>query len=311
MTSQGEVALLLVGVMAILAALSATGQSLRARVPEGRRVHGVEAFNARVRGWWVMAILFALALLLGRAGVVLLFAFASFAALREVATYTTKAREDHAALALSFFVILPLQFLFVGMGWAGLFTLFIPVYVFLVLPVLAALHGRADRFLARVAETQWALMICVFCLSHVPALLTLGPTGQGDGGALLVAFLILTVQGAELVETALGRRLGRHPLAPGLSRRTWEGAGAGVLGAALIGAALAWLTPFGLIGAAGLAAASAAMGLGGTLALSAIKRERGIRDWSHLVPGQGGVLDQMGSVLFAAPLFYHLADWGW
>ncbi len=319
MTSAGEIALLALAVLAVLVALTAAGEALRARVPPGRRVHGVEVFAARVRGWWIMAVLFALSLLLGRLGVVLLFAFASFAALREVATYTAKAREDHLVLAAAFFVVLPLQYLFVGLGLQGLFAVFIPVYVFLLLPVLAALRGRAERFLARVAETQWALMTCVYCLSHVPALLTLGaPNGRdggaeggAEGGVLLVAFLVLSVQGAEVIEVALGRRIGRRPLAAALSRRTWEGAAGGVLGAALIGALLSWLTPFGLWGAAGLAAAVAAMGLGGTLALSAIKRERGIRDWSHLMPGHGGFLDQMGGVVFAAPLFYQLAAWGW
>ena len=103
----------------------------------------------------------------------LLFAFAAFAALREFATYTAKAREDHAMLALAFFVILPLQFLWVAIGARGLFTVFIPVHVFLLLPLLAALRGSPHRFLARVAETQWALMVCVYCASHVPALMTL------------------------------------------------------------------------------------------------------------------------------------------
>ena len=305
-----DFALLALAVAGFLFVLTLTAEILRARVPPGRRVPGVEAFAARVRGWWTMAALLALALLLGRAGVVLLFAVASFAALREVATYTTKAREDHTTLALAFFAVLPLQFLFVGLGLPGLFTIFIPVYVFLGLSVLSALRGSPARFLARVAETQWALVICVYGASHVPALMTLDLPGP-DGGTLLIAFLILSVQGGEMAEGLVGRRMRSRPIAAALSPRNWHGAAGGVASAALIGAALAWLTPFGVLGAALMAGAAAAAGLAGTLVLVAIKRERGVRDWSHLIPGQGGLLDQMGGVFFAAPLFYHLTHFGW
>jgi phosphatidate cytidylyltransferase len=305
-----DFALLALAVAALLLALTLTAEALRARIPPGRRVPGVEAFAARVRSWWAMAILLALALLLGRTGVVLLFALAAFAALREVATYTSKTREDHTALALAFFAVLPLQFLFVGLGWPGVFTIFIPVYVFLGLSVLSALRGSPARFLARVAETQWALMICVYGASHIPALMTLDLPGP-DGGTLLIAFLILVVQGGEVAEGIVGRRYRSRPIAPALSPRNWHGAAAGVVAAALIGALLSWLAPFGIVGAALMAAVAATGGLAGTLVLAAIKRERGVRDWSHLIPGQGGILDQFGGVFFTAPVFYHLAQFGW
>jgi phosphatidate cytidylyltransferase len=316
MSQAGHAALLALGVAATLVLLTALGQALRARVPPGRTVPGVEAFNARVQSWWVMSILLALALLLGRAGVALLFALASFASLREFATLTAKSREDHGALLVAFFVVLPLQFLWVALGAEGLFTVFVPVHAFLLLPLLSALMGRPDRFLARVAETQWALMVCVYCMSHVPALLTLDLAEPGEGApdgtlVLLIPFLVIAVQGGEIGAAVAERRLGRRPIAPDLSPRTWEGAGAGTLAAAGLGLGLAALTPFGPGGAALMAAVAAAAGLGGTLVLAAIKRERGVRDWSHLIPGQGDILDQTGGVLFAAPLFYHLAAWGW
>jgi phosphatidate cytidylyltransferase len=310
-STAGEIALLGIAVAGILLALTLTSEALRARAPQERPLPGVDSFAARVRGWWAMAVLFALALLLGRAGVVLVFALTAFAALRQVATYTAKAREDHTALALAFFAVLPLQFLFVGLGYPGVFTIFIPVYVFAGLSVLSALRGSPARFLARVAETQWALMICVYGASHVPALMTLDLRGAPSGGVLLIPFLIMAVQGGEVAETVAGRRFDGRPIAPALSPRSWRGAGAGVGVAGLIGAVLAWLTPFGLLGAALMAAIASAAGLAGTLVLAAIKRERGVKDWSHVIPGQGGVLDQLGGVFFAAPLFYHLTHYGW
>lgn len=307
MTTTAEIALLALGTFAVLTALTLAAEALRARLPPGRRAPGLETFAARLRSWWAMAILLVLALLAGRTGVVLLFALMAFAALREFATYTAKAREDHLALALAFFLALPLQFLFVGLGLPGVFTIFVPVYVFAGLSVLAALRGSPARFLPRVAETQWALMICVYGGSHVPALMTLDLAD----GALLIPFLVLAVQGSEIAEAVAGRRLRGRRIAPELSPRTWRGAGAGVLAAALTGALLSWLTPFGLLGAALMAGIAGAAGLAGTLVLAAIKRERGVRDWSHLIPGQGGVLDQWGGVFFAAPLVYHLTHYGW
>ena len=307
MTTAGEIALLALGTFAVLTALSFLVEGLRAQVTVGRRVRGIETFAGRVRSWWAMAILLGLALLLGRVGVVILFALAAFAALREFATYTAKAREDHMALALAFFAALPLQFLFVGLGLPGVFTIFVPVYVFAGLSVLAALRGSPQRYLTRVAETQWALMICVYGGSHVPALMVL----DLPDAALLIPFLVLAVQAGEIAEGALGRRVRGRAIAPELSPRTWRGAGAGVGAAAVVGLALSWLTPFGVVGAMVMAALAAAAGLAGTLVLAAIKRERGVRDWSHLIPGQGGVLDQWGGVFFAAPVFWHLSHFGW
>lgn len=310
MTSQTTLDILLVtlAVMGLLTALTVLGEILRARLPWGQTDPAVETFMTRVHSWWGMVILLALAALSGQVGLVLLFAFASFAALREFLTYATKRRADHLALALGAFVILPLQYLFVGLGWTGLFTVFIPVYAFLLLPVISALRGDPDRFLVRVAETQWGLMICVFCISHVPALLTLDlPAGTSDRAVLLIVFLVIVVQTGDLMDYFAGRRFGRRKIAPGLSPKTAEGVATGILAGALVGAALSWITPFGVAGAAAMAVLACVAGMFGNLVFAAIKRDKGVRDWSHLIPGQGGFLDQLDSVIFAAPVFYHVA----
>jgi phosphatidate cytidylyltransferase len=297
---------LFTGVVAILAAMTVIGEALRGRQAPGQTNPVVETFVTRVHSWWAMVILFTLATLLGDVALLLLFAFASFAALREFLTYTYKRQADHLSLALAFFVILPLQYLFVGLGWTGLFTVFIPVYAFLLLPIVSALRGDPNRFLARVAETQWGLMICVYCISHVPALLgTDGGTGTGRT-VLLIAFFVLVVQLGDLLEYFAGRRIGRHRIAPGLSPKTLEGMACGVVAAAAIGAGLSWVTPFGPLGAAALAALASVAGMFGNLVFAAIKRDKGVKDWSHLIPGQGGFLDQLDSVIFAAPVFYHV-----
>ena len=299
-----NIALLALGVCAILAGLTILGEILRARQPADRANPVLDTYQTRVESWWVIVILLSLALLAGRTGAVLLALFASFAALREFLTLTVKARADHLSLALAFFVVLPVQYVFIWLGWTGAFTVFIPVYAFLLLPVVSALRGQPERFLVRVAETQWALMICVYCLSHVAALLTLG--SDDDSAVLLIAFLFLTVQFGDLLDYFFGRRIGRRRIAPGLSPKTWEGVASGIGSAALIGTALHWITPFGLAGAAAIAALISAAGMMGHLVFAAIKRDKGVRDWSHLIPGQGGVLDQLDTVIFAAPVFYHV-----
>lgn len=304
----GDIMILALGVGAILLALTIFAETLRSR---SRPSPVVETFATRVESWWAMVILFAIALLIGPLGIVLLFAFASFAALREFATFAAKSRADHLTLALGFFAVLPLQFLFVFMDWPGLFTVFIPVYAFLLLPVISVLRGAPERFLVRTAEIQWGLMVCVFALSHIPALMRLHVPGGEGREILLIAFLIVVVQAGDLLDFFFGRRIGRRRIVAGLSPKTWEGAALGVASAALIGFLISWITPFGALGAALMAAIASATGMAGNLVLAAIKRDKGVKDWSHLIPGQGGYLDQLDSVIFAAPVFWHLTHLWW
>lgn len=304
-STTSDIITLFIGTCGLLLLLSVFGEILRARAGDDNPV--VATYITRLRSWWAMVVLFSLALVSGKLGIIVLFAFASFAALREFLTLTNKRQADHLSLALGFYVVLPLQYLFVGLDWQALYTVFIPVYAFLMLPVVSALRGNADRFLIRVAETQWALMIAVFCVSHVPALLMIHVDGYpADRGVLLIAFLVMVVQCGDLLDFYFGRHFGKTRIVPSLSAKTWEGMACGVASAAIIGGMLAWMTPFGVIGAVAMAALASTAGMFGNLVFAAIKRDRGVKDWSHLIPGQGGFLDQLDSVIFAAPIFYHV-----
>ncbi|WP_322891580.1 MULTISPECIES: phosphatidate cytidylyltransferase [unclassified Yoonia] len=305
-STTADILLLAFGSFSILIALTVLGEVLRARQPADMPNPVLETYMTRVQSWWGMVAFVGIALLTGKVGVMILFAFVSFAALREFLTLTAKTQADHIALALAFFVVLPLQYVFVGMGWTGLFAIFIPVYAFLLLPIVSALRGNANRFLVRVAETQWALMITVFCVSHVPALMTLDLPDYSERAVLLIAFLVMVVQLGDLLEYFFGRRIGRTKIAPGLSPKTWEGVACGVTCAMVIGGLLSWITPFAPLGAMAMAGAASLVGMFGSIVFAAIKRDRGVKDWSHLIPGQGGFVDQLDSVIFAAPIFYHL-----
>ncbi len=310
-TTTVDIIWLTLGSFIILVGLTFLGEVLRSRQDANAQNPVLETYMTRVQSWWGMVAFIGLAMLTGKIGVTILFAFASFAALREFLTLTTKAQADHLSLALAFFVVLPLQYFFVAMEWAGLYAVFIPVYAFLLLPIVSALRGNANKFLIRVAETQWGLMITVFCVSHVPALMNLRFGGNGERAILLVAFLVMVVQLGDLLEYFFGRRIGRRKIAPGLSPKTWEGVGCGVISAMLIGGGLSWITPFGIFGAMLMAGIASIVGMFGNLVIAAIKRDRGVKDWSHLIPGQGGFVDQLDSVVFAAPIFYHLTKFFW
>ncbi|WP_283177577.1 phosphatidate cytidylyltransferase [Gemmobacter sp. 24YEA27] len=303
---------LLLGVGVILVIATLIGEILRARIAPDGDNPVIENLNARISAWWGMVILLSLAFLAGRPGVVILFAVLSFSALREFLTLTAKARADHWSLAGAFFIVLPVQYWLVGLDWYGLYAIFIPVYAFLLMPVVSALRGETKSFLTRVAETQWALMICVYCVSHVPALLTLHIAGYEGRSVILIAWLIFTVQLSDVMQYVWGKLFGSRLVAPQLSpSKTWEGLIGGVMTATTAGAALWWMTPFTMLQAAGMALAVTLMGFFGGLVMSAIKRDKGVKDWGHLIAGHGGFLDRLDSVVFAAPIFFHLTRWFW
>jgi phosphatidate cytidylyltransferase len=306
----GDLWMLLLGLGGVLVVASAIGFYLAQGKGADNPV--IENLNARINAWWVMIILMGLALTFGRAGAVVLFALCSFAALREFMTLTDTRRADHMALAAAFFVVIPVQYWLVWDGWYGFYSIFIPVYAFLLLPIIVTLRGDTGRFLSRVAELQWALMVCVFSVSHVPALLSLEIPGFEGRNVLLIAFLVVVVQGSDVAQYIWGKLLGRTKIAPSLSpSKTWEGFIGGVASAVLIGAALSWLTPFTPFQAGGMALVIVLMGFFGGLVMSAIKRDRGVKDWGQLIAGHGGFIDRLDSVIFSAPIFFHLTRYFW
>ncbi len=268
----------------------------------------LDNLSARIKAWWVMIIVLGAAVWLGQHAVIILFGLVSFAALREFITLTPTHKADHVAILISFFVVLPMQYWLIWVGWYGFLSILIPVYAFLVLPIASAVSGGdTQNFLARTAETQWGLMISVYCIAHVPALLTLDIPGYTGRNALLLVFLLLIAQSSDVLQYVWGKLLGRHKIAPALSpSKTVEGFIGGVACATALGASLWQLTPFRPWQAAAMALMITVMGFLGGLVMSAIKRDRGVKDWGHMIEGHGGMLDRLDSVAFSAPIFFHL-----
>lgn len=312
MSAPVEIALLIGGVFCVLIFASGVAVILKRRLGLDDTDPVIDNLISRIKAWWAMAALLAIAMLFGRAGAVTLFALLSFAAMREFLTLTAKSRADHYALATAFFIVLPVQYYLIWIDWYGLYSIFIPVYAFLFLPIISALRGETENFLTRVSETQWGLMICVFAASHVPALLTLQIPGYEGKSILLIAFLVVVVQGSDVLQYVFGKLFGRHKIAPRLSpSKTWEGFLGGVLSASLLGACLFWMTPFAFWQAFLVSLIIAIMGFFGGLVMSAIKRDKGVKDWGHLIAGHGGFIDRLDSVVFSAPIFFHVVRYFW
>lgn len=300
------------GIFAVLALASTVGVVLKLRLASAGPNPVIDNLNSRINAWWVMILLIAAAIWAGKGGVIALFAFVSFQCLREFVSITHTRRGDHRALVWSFFFFLPLQYYLIAIDWYGLFSILIPVYGFLLLPISSSLGADATRFLERAAKVQWGLMICVYCLSHVPALLTLEIVGYSGRNALLIVFLILVVQSSDVFQYVWGKLFGKHKLAPSISpSKTLEGLVGGVLSSTAVGAALWWMTPFNPWQAALIALVINILGFFGGFVLSAIKRDRGLKDWGWMIEGHGGMLDRVDSLSFSAPVFFHIVRYWW
>ncbi len=306
-----ETILLGAGLFAVLTTASVVAWVLTRRAGAHRSAALVN-LNQRIRAWWVMVAIIAVAFFFGKRGMTILFALISFAALREFVTLTHSRRSDYWVLLGMFGIVIPFQYWLVWTAWYGLFIIFIPVFCFLLMPAITALQGDTERFLERIAAQQWAVMISVYCVSHVPALLTLEMPGFENRSILLIAFLIIVVQGSDVLQYIFGKLFGKHLLAPKVSpSKTWEGLIGGLVTASLLGALISFLTPFSPLQAACVAFLVCLMGFLGGLVASAIKRDQGVKDWGHLIEGHGGMLDRADSLVFAAPVFFHVVRYFW
>ncbi len=295
------------GVIALLVVANLIGGVLARHRPGAV----VDNLNTRIRAWWVMVAVLAACFLLGKIATLVLYGLLSFFALREFISLTPTRRGDHLALCLCFYVAIPLQYWLIGVDWYGLFVMCIPVYGFLLLPAVSALSGDTEDFLARNTKVQWGLMLTVYCLSHAPALMLLRIPGYEGQNLMLLFCLLLVVQLSDVLQYVFGKLFGRHLLAPQVSpSKTVEGLIGGGLSAATVGAALWWITPFTPLQSGLLALLIVICGFLGGLALSAVKRSLGAKDWGEMIEGHGGMLDRLDSVVFAAPVFFHVVRYG-
>jgi len=345
--------ILMGSVLGLLILAFFVGRALRRQPESTANPAVVRTFNLRIWAWWMMFLILISGLFLGYVATIVLFGLISFWALREFITMTPTRRGDHRTLFWTFIVFTPLQYVLIGLGQYALFTVMIPVYASLFIPARVAIAGDPKRFLERVAKIQAGLLICVYCLSHAPAILSLELTTGRDGerwvvgrpvpaatenqqtetppdstaensaataetpptaaaqrlgsNASVLFFFVLIVQLNDVFQYMWSQLLGKHIIAPQINAsRTWEGFIGGVLSTMLVGMLLSWATPFGLYWAGPVAGVVALAGFAGSMTMSAVKRDRGVKDYGTLVSGHAGVLDRIDSLCFAAPVFFHI-----
>jgi phosphatidate cytidylyltransferase len=317
--------ILLGTVMTVLIAASVIGRVLRRSADTTLNPAMVKTFRSRVNAWWTMYAILILGFLVdfsfqSIATTVVIFGLVSFWALREYITMTPTRRGDHRTLFWTFFLFTPLQYVLVGIGSSCfvLYTTMIPVFASLFIPARIAISGDPKRFLERVAKIQAGLLICVYSLSHAPALLSLelqtsarqpwivGEDTRGSNAGLLF-FFVLLVQLNDVFQYIWGQLLGKHVIAEQInSSKTWEGVIGGLMSSMILSMLLCWATPFSLWEAPCIALVVSLAGFAGTMTMSAVKRDRGVSDYGTLVQGHAGVLDRIDSICFAAPVFFHL-----
>lgn len=300
-------------VLVILGLTSMTAWILQRHAGSGIDPIILDKFGSRISGWWLLFSFVAAAELLGVGVVVFLFGAMSFWAMREFVTLTPTRQADHRPLFLIFFFCIPLQYVFVWLRMYSVYSVLIPCYIFLLIPMIIAAFGDTKFYLTRITQISVSLLICVYSLSFAPALLTIPlPESNGStaGNAGLLCFFLLMTQVSEFFPFFCNYVFPvQHSIAPEINTsKTWEGFGTSLLGTALVGSILHWATPFDFWAAGLMSLAIAFMAFGGTLTLSAIKRDRGVTDYGTLVTGHGGILDRIDSICFAAPVFYHLTQ---
>lgn len=304
---RNEPLLILSALTGVLALASLAGFFLRVFARQTTNIGVIENLNARIRSWWWMVGTLGGAVLAGRGAVIGLFAVISFLSLREFLTVTVIGPADRRVVVATFLVVLPAQYVLIGLGRYDLFVGWIPAVGLLLVPVLTLLISHAKNFLERTAELVCGLMICVYGISHAPALLMLPINGYKGRQILLMVFLVVVAQASDVLQYVWGKLLGRRKIAPEISSsKTVGGLIGGVASATAIGASLWWITPFNIAQAGAMAFLITVTGFLGGLVMSAIKRDRGVKDWSHLVPGHGGILDRLDSICFSAPIFFHV-----
>ncbi len=297
-------ALLILGLLVLSTLVVALLRRARPSTDWGELAH-------RVRSWWVMAAVFFAAVAVSKLVSIVFFACLSFWALKEYLTLLKTRPADHRALVLTFLAV-PVQYYWVADQWYGMFVLFIPVYMFLALPLELVLARETSGFLASAAQIHWGLMAFVFGLSHLAFLVTLPAVGEQASGRSLLLFLVFTVELSDVLQYVWGKTLGRHKIIPAVSpNKTWEGFLGGVLSTVAASLAIRFLTPFSVPACLGIALLVTVAGFFGGAVMSAIKRDFGVKDFGALIPGHGGMLDRVDSLCYAAPLFFHVVRYSY
>ncbi|CAD2080529.1 Phosphatidate cytidylyltransferase [Jeotgalicoccus aerolatus] len=297
-----EVLYVLIGIVAVLIISTFITKIMKQK----NNTSGLKEVEMRIRSWWVMFIIFTFALLIHSTISLIFMALLCFLALKEYFSLIPFNRSHRLVLFWAYMTI-PIQFLLIYLGWYGMFIVFIPVYMFLLIPIQAIIVGETKNFLRSIATVQWGVMLMVFGLSHLAFLLVLPGQEESIAGAGLVLFLVVLTQANDVAQFLWGKMLGKKKIVPKVSpNKTWAGFIGGVLTTTVLAVILAPLiTPFSLFSSIIAGLYIGLTGFIGVVNISALKRDLNIKDTSAIIPGHGGILDRVDSLTYTAPLFFH------
>lgn len=263
--------------------------------------------KSRTRSWWIMASLVLGAVLINTTLSYIAIAFLSFLAFRELYSVLGFRNSDRRAIFWAY-VAIPIQYYLAYIGWYGAFIIFIPIVMFLFLPLRIVLKGDTVGIIKSMSSLQWILMLTVFGLSHMAYLLSLPHlSGFTSGGRGLLLFLVFLTEINDVMQFTWGKLLGKHKIVPKVSpNKTWEGFVGGLISTTTIGYFLGFLTPLTDYQVIFVSFMIAASGFIGDIVMSSVKRDIGIKDMGSTIPGHGGILDRIDSLAYTTPVFFHL-----
>lgn len=257
----------------------------------------------RIKTWWGMLFIFCLATLSNSVVSLLSLMVLAFFALKEYFSMIRTRKADRR-LFLWAYLSIPLQFYWVYIEWYGMFIVFIPVYVFLLLPLPRLINKGTLGFLRSVSATQWGLMLMVFGLSHLAYFQFATP----EYGAGLVLFLVVLTQLNDAVHYLASIYFGKHKIVPTSNPYlTWEGfACAFVVTTAVSYLIYPHLTPlnpaFGYLSGMLISLS----GFFGSLTVSVLKRDLLIGDDDKFAALKKSYLSRIDSLTYTAPVFFHV-----
>lgn len=264
-------------------------------------------FKQRMKSFWMIVILFTVAFAWNKITALIFLAFISYLALKEYLSLITTRGADRRVLLWAYLAI-PIQLYLIYTNWLVMFYLFVPLYMFLLIPVRMVTIGENEGFLKACGTIHWGLMTTVYALGYLMMYLALpvdkNPVGGGVGLLLFVLFITVFNDFAQFI---WGKSIGKHKIIPKVSpNKTWEGFVGGVITTSILAAILApYLTPLTIHQGIFAGFALSIAGFLGDVIMSAIKRDLGVKDSGTLLPGHGGILDRLDSLIFTAPLFFH------
>lgn len=267
----------------------------------------VANFITRMKSFWIILILFTLAFCINKIVAFFFIMLISYLALKEYFSMIPTRRSDRRVLLWAYLAI-PINFYFLYTNWVVMFYLFVPLYMFILIPIRMVLIQETDGFLKSCGTIHWGLMTAVYAIGYLALYIifpeNINPAGGGIG--LLMFVLLLTI-GNDFMQYVFGKSFGKNKILPKVSpNKTWEGFWGGVLSSVLFSMILApFLTPLSHVQACCVGIILAIAGFCGDVTMSAIKRDIGVKDTGSLLPGHGGILDRLDSLIFTAPLFFH------